>query len=80
LPVAKPHSREHVWKYNVVLKAGSCDITEEPLPEDVLEDLEEKLQEVMESTMENYDLDFQIEESQKVLTDKLDELSGEIVF
>jgi hypothetical protein len=46
----------------------------------VLADLEEKLQEVMESTMENYDLDFQLEESQKILTDKLDELSGEVFF
>jgi hypothetical protein len=64
----------------LLLKACSCDITEEPLPEEVVADLGEKLQEVMESTMENYDLDFQIEEAQIVLTDKLDELSGEIVF
>jgi hypothetical protein len=64
----------------LLLKAGSCDVTEEPMPDDVLADLEEKLQEVMESTMENYDFDFQIEESQKILTDKLGELSGEIVF
>lgn len=48
------------------------------MPEDVLADLEEKLQEVIESTMENYDFDYQIEESQKILTHKLDELSGKI--
>lgn len=48
------------------------------MPDDVLADLEEKLQEVIESTMENYDFDYQIEESQKILTHKLDELSGNI--
>lgn len=62
----------------LVLKAGSCDIAEELVPDDVLTDLEEKLQEVIESTLENYDFDYQIEESQKILTHKLDELSGKI--
>jgi hypothetical protein len=64
----------------LVLKAVSCDIAEEPVPDDVLADLEEKLQEVIESTMENYDFEYQIEESQKILTHKLDELSGKIGF
>jgi hypothetical protein len=51
------------------------DIAEEPLPDDVLSDLQEKLQEVLESAMEKYDLNYQIEESKKILTEKLDGLS-----
>jgi hypothetical protein len=59
-------------------KSCSTDVAEEPMPDDVLADLQEKLQEVMESTMENYDFDYQIEESQNILTHKLDELSGKL--
>jgi meiotically up-regulated gene 157 (Mug157) protein len=62
----------------LVLKAGSGGIAEELVPDDVLTDLEDKLQEVMESTMENYDVDYQIEESKKILTYKLDGLGGKI--
>lgn len=51
------------------------DVAEEPLPDDVLSDLQEKLEEVLESTMEKYDLNYQIEESKKILTEKLDGLS-----
>lgn len=59
------------------LIGDSCvHIADDPLPDDVLADLQEKLREVMESTMENYDLDYQIEESQNILTQKFDELSG----
>lgn len=45
------------------------------MPDDVLSDLQENLQEVLESTMKKYDLNYQIEESKKILTEKLDELS-----
>jgi hypothetical protein len=50
-------------------------VAEDPLPDDVLSDLQEKLQEVLESTVKKYDLNYQIEESKKILTEKLDELS-----
>ena len=53
----------------------AVDVAEEPLPDDVLSDLQEKLQEVLESTVKKYDLNYQIEESKKILTDKLDDLS-----
>jgi hypothetical protein len=47
------------------------------LPDDVLSDLQEKLQEVLESTMEKYDCSYQIEESKKILAEKLDGLTCE---
>ena len=50
-------------------------VAEEPLPDDVLSDLQENLQEVLESTVKKYDLNYQVEESKKILTEKLDELS-----
>ena len=45
------------------------------MPDDVLSDLQENLQEVLESTVKKYDLNYQVEESKKILTEKLDELS-----
>ena len=50
-------------------------VAEDPLPDDVLSDLQENLQEVLESTVKKYDLNYQVEESKKILTEKLDELS-----
>jgi hypothetical protein len=59
---------------------SSVNVAEEPLPDEVLADLPEKLHEVLESTMENYDFNYQIEESQNIITHKLDELSGKFVL
>lgn len=73
LMTAKFHSR-----YDTVVLTDSEEGSEgeEPLPDDVLSDLQEKLEEVLESTMEKYDLNYQIEESKKILTEKLDGLSS----
>ncbi|PSN51326.1 hypothetical protein C0J52_15725 [Blattella germanica] len=45
------------------------------LPDEVMEYLRENLQDIMETTMKKYDLDYQIAESQKILSRQLDKLS-----